>query len=172
MARKLVVKLCKAFRTEAASIQNHISKVLKMLRRAVGALAIATLAGVLGCNSGYEGLVPLNGTVTFDGAVPPAPGVVQFVALESTDGHPKRTATGQFDADGEYAASSFKESDGIYPGRYHVEVICNKRDLDYSKKDPFRDASYVADGYGGQELVVEDGSDAITLNLDVPLKKR
>jgi hypothetical protein len=44
-------------------------------------------------------------------------------------------------------------------------------DLDYSKKDPFRGASYVADGYEGQKLVVEDGSDEMTLDMDAPLKK-
>jgi hypothetical protein len=132
---------------------------------------MAIVAAVSGCSSGYEGLIPLKGTVTFDGAVPPAPGVVQFVALESAAGHPKRTATGQFGADGQYEASSFKEGDGLYPGRYHVTVICNKRDLDYSKKDPFRDASYIAEGFKGQDLVVEADSDEVTLDLDLPLKK-
>jgi hypothetical protein len=143
---------------------------MQVFWRALSALSIAGAATLLGCGGGYEGLIPLEGTVTFDGSASPAPGTVQFVAVESAAGHPQRTATGQFGLDGRYQASSFKPGDGIYPGRYHVEVICNKH-LDYSKKDPFRDASYIADGYKGQELTVEDGSDAITLDLDVPLKK-
>ena len=145
--------------------------LMSRFHRILFVLSVAAAATTLGCGGGYEGLVPLEGAVTFDGAAPPAPGVVQLVPIEALGSHPKRTATGQFGPDGRYEASSFKPGDGVYPGRYHVTVICNKRDLDYSKKDPFRDASYIADGYEGEELTVEDGSDAVTLNLDVPLKE-
>jgi hypothetical protein len=139
--------------------------------RVIGAVAICSLLTACGCGGGYEGLVSLEGKVTFDGAAPPAPGVVQFVAIEPAAGRPQRTATGQFDLNGHYEVSSFKPGDGIYPGKYHVTVICNKRDLDYSKKDPFREASYVADEFKGQEYVVEEEADELTLDLDVPLKK-
>jgi hypothetical protein len=59
----------------------------------------------------------------------------------------------------------------LFPGSYLVMVTCNKGDIDYSKKDPFGAASYVASGYEGEKLIVKEGSDEITLNVDAPLKK-
>lgn len=60
----------------------------------------------------------------------------------------------------------------MLPGRYAISITCNKGEVDYSQKDPFRAASYVADDYAGQELVVEPGSDDVTVDIDVPLKKK
>jgi hypothetical protein len=125
----------------------------------------------VGCNGGNSDLIPVAGKVTFDGNTPPAPGVVQFTPVELAEGHPKRTATGQFSTDGIFHATSFKPGDGLFPGKYFATVICNKPKLDYSKKDPFRDASYIADGYEGKEVVVEEGADEMTFEFDVPLKK-
>jgi hypothetical protein len=134
-------------------------------------LAAASLVAAVGCSGGYDGLVPVSGTVTFDGGPPPAGGFLSFVPIERAPGQPSRPARAVFQTDGAYEATSFQEGDGLFPGSYTVLVTCNQGELDYSKKDPFREASYVADDYEGQKLVVEDGSDEITLNIDAPLKK-
>ena len=131
---------------------------------------IVLLSAALGCG-GNDGLVPVSGKVTFDGGPPPAGGFLNFVPIDRVAGKPSRPARATFMTDGEYQATSFKEGDGVRPGSYAVSVTCNKGEIDYSKKDPYNAASYVAAGYEGQKLVVEEGSDAITLNIDVPLKK-
>jgi hypothetical protein len=130
-----------------------------------------TLLLTAGCGGSYEGLVPVSGTVTFDGSPPPAAGFVSFIPKERVAGRPVRPATATFDQSGAYQATSFKVGDGLFPGRYTATVTCNKHDLDYSKKDPFSDASHIADSYKPKEIVVEEGSDALTVDLDVPLKK-
>lgn len=142
-----------------------------MLSTIVKTLAAASLVAAAGCSDGYDGLVPVAGTVTFDGGPPPAGGFLSFIPTERVPGQPSRPARAVFQTDGVYEATSFQEGDGLFPGRYTVQVTCNKEQPDYSKKDPFREASYVADGYEGQNLVVEEGSDELSLNLDVPLKK-
>jgi len=132
---------------------------------------IAAFPATLGCSGGYDGLVPVSGTVTFDGGPPPAGGFLSFIPTERVEGRSSRPARATFLMDGEYQAMSFKEGDGVLPGSYTVAVTCNKGSIDYSKKDPFNAASYVAADYEGQKLVVEENSDEITLNIDVPLKK-
>ncbi|HEX6960972.1 MAG TPA: hypothetical protein VF175_03840 [Lacipirellula sp.] len=142
-----------------------------MLARTLATFAVTLLLLLVGCNSGHEGLIPVSGTVTFDGAAPPKSGMVQFLPLETPPGGIQRTAFGQFNADGQYSATSFSPGDGLYPGKYEVRVVCNKPQSGSSKADSLQRDSHVAEGYEGTELVVEAGADEITLDLDVPLNK-
>ena len=141
-------------------------------RRIKGVAFAVLLLTTAGCDSGYEGLVPVSGTVTFDGGPPPAGGFLAFIPNDRAAGRPSRPGRATFQTDGAYQATSFKEGDGIYPGSYTVTVTCNKGAIDYSKKDAFGDASYVAKDFPGKQLVVEEGSDEVTLDIDVPLKKK
>src|SRR5687768_5159019 len=134
-----------------------------MINKLVVTGAAAFLAATLGCSGGYEGLIPVSGKVTFDGGPPPAAGVVTFMPLGRVEGKSTRPARAIFNTDGLFQAMSFREGDGVLPGQYNVTVSCNKGDVDYSKRDPFNEVSYVAKDYKGQELTIEDGSDAITL---------
>jgi len=142
-----------------------------MEARSLAMFAMMVLVPIVGCNSDDKGLIPVSGTVTFDGGPPPAPGIVQFMPLETAPGGTKRSALGRFDTDGQYSASSFLPDDGLYPGRYAVMVVCNKATPDDSRKDALREASYIDGDYQGTELVVESGDDEVTFNLDLPLKK-
>jgi hypothetical protein len=130
--------------------------------RTLATLAMMVLASIVGCNADDKGLIPVRGTVTFDGGPPPAPGIVQFMPLETAAGGTKRSALGRFGSDGRYSASSFSPNDGLYPGKYAVMVVCNKET---------GEASFIADSYQGTELVVESDDDDLTFDLDVPLKK-
>jgi hypothetical protein len=132
---------------------------------------LVLMAVTVGCGGNDGGLVPVSGTVTFDGGPPPAGGFLSFVPIERVAGKTSRPARATFQTDGTYVATSFEEGDGVLPGKYTVAVTCNSGPVDYSKKDPFNAASYVPKDYQGEQLVVEEGSDAITLNIDVPLKK-
>ncbi len=127
-----------------------------------------------GCGGDPLQKVKVQGTVTFDGGPCPGPGRVTFSPQKVADGFPMRIGRGKFQVDGKYQATSFQPGDGLVPGTYRVGVAC----FDASKlsgapsDDEFRDASYVASDYEGEELVIEPGSAPITLNLDVPKRVR
>jgi hypothetical protein len=137
----------------------------------VNLAAAGLLLAMTGCGGDYDGLVVVSGKVTFDGGPPPAGGFLSFIPSERSAGQTSRPGRATFQTDGVYQATSFEEGDGLFPGSYVVMVTCNKGDIDYSKKDPFGAASYVASGYKGEKLIVKEGSDEITLNVDAPLKK-
>lgn len=140
-----------------------------MSRRVATFAALLALAAA-GCSGDDKGLVPVSGKVTFDGGPPPAGGFVSFVP-ERSPGQAARPARATFQQDGAYQATSFEEGDGVLPGRYTVTVECYKGAIDYSKPDPYGDSSYVAKDFPGKELVVEENAGALTLDIDVPLKK-
>lgn len=134
----------------------------------LGGLAVGTLAG---CGGNDLPLVPVSGTVTFDGGPCPAVGNVNFTPIEVAPGLPKRPGSGRFREDGKFVVTSFKEGDGLLPGRYRVAITCFSGLPDRSSPDPFGAVSYVPDDYRPVELVVEEGDDPITVNYDVPPKK-
>jgi hypothetical protein len=142
-----------------------------MLSKLTTTLAALTLLTAAGCNGSYEGLIPVSGKVTFDGGAPPAGGFLSFMPLDRVEGKPSRPGRATFLTDGAYEAMSFEEGDGLYPGRYGVLVRCDKTNIDYGNPNAVRNGSYVADGYEAEPLVIEEGSDEVVFNLDVPLRK-
>jgi hypothetical protein len=88
-------------------------------------LALVVLLG--GC--GHEGpvTVPVRGRVTFDGAAPPAEGMVYFAPEQVPAGLPRRPGRGRFGTDGTYRVTSFEDGDGLVPGTYRVRVECWKK---------------------------------------------
>lgn len=93
----------------------------------VGSSAALLLAVTLGCDSS-RGVVPVAGTITFSGKAPPARGYVYFVPLEpsaaETDDAP-RSGTALFNTDGSFEVTTFREGDGLRPGRYEARVDCS-----------------------------------------------
>lgn len=142
------------------------------LRNTLVVLVLAVVA-TTGC-SDDKGLsmVPVSGTVTFDGQPCPAEGKVGFVPLKSAEGLPRRQGSGTFDLEGRYSVGSFKPGDGLIPGTYSVRVVCLSGPiLDNMGDREIRALSYIAPGYEPPELVVKVGSDPIEFNLDLPLKQ-
>ncbi len=131
------------------------------------ALALVSLVAV-GCSTGDY--VPVTGKVTFDGAPPPHPGRLSFVNIEKSGDFPARDGTAAFTTSGEFEAITSTEK-GLLPGKYRIEVTCNKYEPDYSKKDPFGDATIVDPSYTPQEITVEKGRAQSGLTIDVPMKK-
>jgi pectin methylesterase-like acyl-CoA thioesterase len=129
--------------------------------------AIVTLSAV-GCTQGDY--VPVEGTVTFDGGAPPFAGILSFINIEKSGDFPARDGTASFTTSGEFEAITSTEK-GLLPGKYRIEVSCNKYEPDYSKKDPFADATVVDPSYKPQEIVVEKGSPQRELKIEVPMKK-
>ncbi|MCA9259425.1 MAG: hypothetical protein KDA61_09510 [Planctomycetales bacterium] len=132
------------------------------------AVGLVTLGG---CGSNEYGVVPVAGTVTFDGQPPPTAGRVTFTPNESFGGLPRRPGVGRFREDGAFSVTSFKEGDGLIPGRYQVTVSCMAGMPDISQRDASASVTYVAEGFEPEPLVVELGSDPIAFNLDVPLNQ-
>jgi hypothetical protein len=124
-----------------------------------------------GCQDSKYPLVPVGGTVTFDGGKCPKSGSVTFQPLDIASGLPKRPATGKFETDGEYKVNAFADQEGVLPGRYRVEVTCFSGAPDLSKPNPWNDVSFIDASYRPAELVVEDTGDAITYDIDVPRNK-
>jgi len=136
------------------------------------ACSLAVLA-TLGCGGDGVRMVPVSGTVTFDGGPCPAPGRVTFSPVETAEGAPSRPAFGAFEEDGAYKVMSFRPGDGLFPGRYVVNVSC----VDASKisnppsDESYRRASYVAEGFEPKELVVEPRGGAVVFDFDVPRRE-
>lgn len=141
---------------------------------ATGLAALVAIVAILtaGCNSGSLALVPVSGTVTFDGGPPPDVGTIMFRPDKVADGFPNRAGRGQFSSDGKFVVTSFQKGDGIAPGEYTVEVTCYSGAPNLNSKDPFGDVSYIDKSYEHGKLVVEPGSDAMQVAFDVPLKKK
>ncbi len=134
---------------------------------------LAVAFSTVGCGPGNPlQIVPVSGTITFDGQPCPAAGRVGFTPLESAPGLPRRPGAGPFDVDGKFQVTSFEEGDGLVPGRYSVRVRCYSGPItDMTSDDMLADLSYVAEGYKAEEVTIEPGDDPVVLNLDVPLKK-
>jgi hypothetical protein len=131
------------------------------------------LAVVSGCGRG-NGLpmVPVSGQVTFAGGPCPAPGTVNFSPVAPEPGLPRRPASGTFQSDGRFVATSFSEGDGLVPGTYRISISCDSGLPNPWSKDPWGDVSYVPKGFQPPELVVAVDSDAVELAYDVPPKKK
>lgn len=118
--------------------------------------------------------VPVSGRVTFDGGPPPALGSITFMPRSGSSpaGLPAKPGSAQFDAEGRFWATSFKERDGLLPGTYGVSISCVK---DYQNLNVNPDAvavqDYVPQDYRPSDLVVKEGSEPIEVTFDVPPKK-
>lgn len=134
--------------------------------------ACVIAAGLAGCGSDLPQTVPVTGTVTFDGAAPPGPGIVYFLPQEAAAGFPSRPGSGDFDAQGKYSATTFAPRDGLMPGKYTVYIECWQTPPNMEGK-PVK--SYVPKKFqdaqtSGMKLDVAPGSRSIEQNFEVVSK--
>lgn len=124
---------------------------------------------LLGCSGGLE-TVPVSGTVTLDGGPMPGEGTVNFLPIEPAKGFAMRRGEGEFGPDGSFRVKSFKEGEGLLPGKYRVGVHCwkVKPSMDGPPAVSYVPAKYMNSQSSGFELTVEPGSSQLT--FDVPLK--
>ena len=130
--------------------------------------ALCSVSAFVACSPG-DGMVPVTGKVTFDGAPPPGPGTIYFVTIESAAGFSGRPGYAEFDVDGVFEARSKTPGDGLLPGTYGVR-------LDVWEKAPVMGqpmpANLAPDKYrsaetSGIELVVEPGSRQIEFPIEI-----
>jgi hypothetical protein len=142
-----------------------------MHRRRISTALLFAICGLAGCGGSDLPLVPVSGTVTFNGGPAPMAGHMVFnqVSGSGIEGLPRRPGRARFGTDGRYGATTFRDGDGLLPGRYRVVIICV--DGEPGPGRPFDQISFIPSGWEPAELVVEPNSDSIIANFDVPPKK-
>jgi hypothetical protein len=125
----------------------------------------ATLFLITGCSEGPIKTVPVYGSVTFADREPPPTCDLIFQPVK-VDG-PLRPSFADRQVDGSYRVKAFKNSKGLIPGTYHVQLIFH--DLKPGA-DPKLEASWKLTNYDGGELKVDADSGGVEYNIDVRKK--
>ena len=133
-------------------------------------IAIILMAGG-GCGSNQRITVPVSGHITFGGGACPAEGTIVFSPVAVEKGLPRRPGTARFQEDGDFTVTSFREGDGLIPGRYRPIVSCWEGEPSNSDPSSFERLNYVPKDYKADEIVVESSMAAVKVKLDVPKKK-
>ena len=137
--------------------------------RSAGTALVACLL-LAGCGRSGPELVEVRGKVTFQGGKWPAPGTLYFTPSAPAQGMPARPAPADFDVDGNFVVTSFREGDGLIPGKYKVGVECWK--VPPSMGGPpavsYLDPKYQSPQTSGIEVTIVSGQGDVELELDVP----
>ena len=127
-------------------------------------IVVILLLQLAGCgNTDRPKTIKVSGVVTFTGQPPEHPGALFFAPLEVAEGYPRRGGRALFETDGQYAATSFDEGDGLIPGTYKVRVESWKKPPGMGSPG----VSYVPAGFEAPDLVVSEDERSIQFNLDV-----
>jgi hypothetical protein len=145
-----------------------IMHILQVSLCSIGCLVVTVGAG---CDSSDVLTVPVRGKVTFSGQAPPAAGSIVFNPLSTEDGMPRRPGRAQFDEQGNFQATSFKEHDGLVPGVYQPVISCWKGMPSGDDPSSYERLNHVPIDFQATELRVEKGKSQVEANYDVPPKK-
>lgn len=133
---------------------------------ACASLTVAVVAFMSGCSQEAISTVPVYGKVSFADRTPPPTCDIIFQPLK-IDG-PKRPSFADCAADGSYRVQAFKNSKGLIPGTYHVQLVFH--DLKPGA-DPKQESSWKLTNYDGGEINVEASSGGFEHNIEVKTKK-
>jgi hypothetical protein len=125
------------------------------------------------CEKGHGlPLVPVSGHVTFNNSQPPMEGNIAFVQIGNSGqpGVPNRPGRATFGTDGQFAATTFKDGDGLLPGKYQVTISC--ADAEAKPGQPFDEVSFVPSNYRAEQLIVQQDGGPVEVNFDVPLNPK
>ena len=123
-----------------------------------------------GCGGDQPMTVPVSGHITFGGGACPAEGTVVFSPVAVEKGLPRRPGTARFQSDGDFTVTSFREGDGLIPGRYRPMVSCWKGEPRNEDPSSFERLNYVPSNYKADEIIVSRTEGAVVVKLDVPKK--
>lgn len=115
--------------------------------------------------------VPVTGKVTFDHGPCPAEGTIAFSPISVDEGLPRRPGTAQFGKDGIFHATSFRNGDGLVPGRYRAIVSCWMGEPNNDDPSSYEKMNYIPRSYKPQEFVVDRSAGAVEIAIDIPPKK-
>jgi len=159
----------------SVSCNRPTSRLLRSRRQSppLGPMAVIATCLVFasGCGSSRDvEIVPVHGTVTFNGGAMPGEGRIFFVPMEPAAGFPRRPGNAHFGPDGTFKAKTFEPGDGLIPGRYGVVVQCWKvpPDLGGPPAESYLAAKYMNSDTSGLTLdVAADEPRTISVTFDV-----
>jgi hypothetical protein len=129
-------------------------------------IAASALVFIVGCGERGLKTVPVYGTVNFiDRPAPPQCDLI-FQPLK-VDG-PKRPSFADLQPDGTYRVKAFKDSKGLIPGTYHVQLVFH--DLKPGA-NPKLETSWNLTNYDGGDIDVDANSKGVEHNIEVRVKK-
>jgi hypothetical protein len=144
-----------------------------MLTRTLHSLLLTALLLPLlaGCGPSRPETVPVTGKITYGGGPWPTKGTIYFVTKQAAKGFPGRPGQADFSPDGSFSVESFEGTPGLMPGTYAIRVEC--WEVAPSMESSTLAKSWLpkelaANGLLKDELVIEPGSAAKVVNLDVP----
>lgn len=123
-------------------------------------------AALTGCSEKGIQTVPVYGNITFADREPPPTCDVIFQPQKS-DG-PMRPSFTDRKPDGSYQVKAFKNSKGLVPGTYRIQLVFH--DLKPGA-DPKQESSWKITKYDGGEIQVESGSGGVEHNIEVRTKQ-
>jgi hypothetical protein len=127
--------------------------------------ALLALACMIGCADRGPRTVPVYGKVTFVGRERPKFCRLYFRPIEAET--ITRPSTSTPAADGTYEVKSFRDSKGLLPGTYNVEVTFF--DLKPGA-DPNIETNYIESVFDAGELVVDADAGSVEHDIEVPAK--
>lgn len=129
------------------------------------------LAGTctVGCGDSGPVTKEVRGTITFQGAAPPAAGKITLAPIEATPPFPTRPARGEFDQTGKFTLTTFEAGDGAIPGRYLANVTCWREVPTLETK---LSANYVPPDFRHEVTINADADEPIEITIDIPTLQR
>ncbi len=130
-------------------------------------LAISCLSG---CAPKHPATAPVRGVVAYGGGPWPKAGALFFTVVEPGSQLPRRPGIARFDTDGNFAVTTWRDADGLMPGKYRVGVECWKIPPVMGGPPPvsYVPASYQNPATSGIELVIAPDDAAKSLQLNIP----
>jgi hypothetical protein len=133
--------------------------------------ALVAICACAGCSKSGALTVPVHGTVTFEGAAPPAAGTINFIPISAEEGLPRRPGSAQFGTDGTFRASSFHPNDGLVPGVYGTSITCWKSNpATSSEPDAFEKLNYVPKDFKPPTVTVDSKTGDVEVAINIPKK--
>ena len=138
--------------------------------RFTACVGLIAMFGCGGCSSDQPVTVPVSGRITFGGGACPAEGTIVFSPVAVEKNLPRRPGTARFQQDGAFTVTSFREGDGLIPGRYRPIISCWKDEPRNDDPSSFERLNYVPSDYKADEVVVSSAGAAVMVKIEVPKK--
>jgi hypothetical protein len=123
-----------------------------------------------GCADDGQATIPVSGQITFQGGPCPVEGTITFSPVAVEEGVSRRPGTARFQKDGIFRITSFKEGDGLLPGRYLPLVSCWKGQPDNSDPSSFERLNLIPGNFKADEVVVDRSAPDVKVQIDIPKK--
>jgi hypothetical protein len=140
------------------------------IRRFSACIRLMSIIACAGCSSDKPLTVPVSGRITFGRGACPAEGMIVFSPVAVEKSLPRRPGTARFQQDGAFTVTSFREGDGLIPGRYRPIISCWKGEPRNDDPSSFERLNYVPSNFKADVVTVSGSDSAIRVNVDVPKK--